>query len=173
MLIHILLASRQTETSCIRASTSQKSCVKSLDISKHFFSGQYLRCVGLLTVFALDLRSVIGTFNSQKLLTYTHIRRGMTSAGILYVLFLLGGCFPFVFFKRKRQRAQDRRKGHVEKGNASTSQRTASDVEKHRLPDQQNKTTRTFCSRASHFSGPQNFSDRDKLWLQAFRYGGR
>ena len=92
----------------------------------------------------------------------------MNKAGILFVLFLFGGCFQFIF-KRKRQRSQDRsRKGHVDDNMATTPQQSR------RVTNEQGKATRTFHSRASHFSRrPQNLSEEDKLWLQAFRYGAR
>lgn len=100
-------------------------------------------------------------------------------SGILVLLLLFGGCFPFVFSRRKRQRTRDSKKGRLEDGGCSpskaSSDQTPCKLQESSLsaPQKQKKPTRTFLSRASHFSGPQDLSDEDKLWLQAFRYGLR
>lgn len=93
----------------------------------------------------------------------------MSKVGIIFAAFVLfGGCFQFIFFRRKRQQTQDRRKGYVQNESSSVSQQQSCHLSKKRK-----KTTRTFFSGASHFSGPQNLSKGDRFWQQAYRYGGR
>lgn len=92
------------------------------------------------------------------------------------LLFLFGGCFQFIFPRRKRlRRAADSRSGYLQKDNSgeSAQSRSTSQHKLYKRSEEHKKTTRSFLSRASHFSGPQKLSEEDKLWLQAFHNGGR
>ena len=103
----------------------------------------------------------------------------MLNPGIPILLLLFGGCFPFVFSRTKRRRSRDAKKGHL-KDSECTPSKVPNDQTPNKLqesslsvPQKQKKPTRSFFERASHFSGPQDLSDKDKFWLQAFRHGAR
>ena len=97
-------------------------------------------------------------------------------------LFIIGGCFPFLIRKEK---IRCRRKGKsCSCGNSQTSSEESIDsidsvsvVEPTtwQMPPKGRKRTRTI-SGASNFSGVSTMStlsEKDKMWLQAFRYAGR
>lgn len=107
----------------------------------------------------------------------------MTKPGILVFLLLFGGCFPFVFSRRKRQRARDaktnRGQGRGSK-DGSAPLKVSTDQTPYKpqessvsLPKKPKKPTWSYASRAAHFSGPQNLSEEDKFWQQAYHYGAR
>lgn len=88
---------------------------------------------------------------------------------------IFGGCFPFIIFQGKNEEAGNKKKRLAE-GKTTAKGRCAvkSQQSKHNHKAEQTKTTQqTFTSRASHFSKPQNMSDKDRVWAQAFRFGCR
>lgn len=100
----------------------------------------------------------------------------MAMPGIVFFL-LLACCFQFLL-SRRRQRTQGVKSGCAEDESTSstvfTDQTSCKSHESPVIHKERRKPTRiTLSSRASHFSGPQNLSGEDKLWLQAFRYGVR
>jgi len=107
----------------------------------------------------------------------------MKKPGILVFLILFGGCFPFVFSRRKHQRTRDAKKCRgqdrvSEDGSASSKVSTGQTPYKPQessvsLPKKQKKATLSYTARAAHFSRPQNLSEKDKFWQQAYRYGAR
>ena len=107
----------------------------------------------------------------------------MTKSGILVFLILFGGCFPFVFSRRKHQRTRDAKKIRGQdrgREDGSTSSKVANDKTPYEpqessvsLPKKQKKTTLSYTARAAYFSGPRNLSEEDKFWQQAYRYGAR
>ena len=107
----------------------------------------------------------------------------MKKRGILVFLILLGGCFPFVFSRRKHKRTRDSKKSRgqnrgSEDGRAlakvSTDQTPYKSQESAvSRPKKQKKATLSYVERAAYFSGPQNLSEEDRLYQQAYRYGAR
>ena len=100
----------------------------------------------------------------------------MIKSGILILLLLFGGCFPFVFSRRKRQRNRAAEKIWIEDGECAPSgvsnDQTPYKPQEHTVPENNKKKQNLTClSRASRFSGPQDLSGEDKLWLQAYRFG--
>lgn len=97
-------------------------------------------------------------------------------------LFIIGGCFPILIRKEK---IRCRRKGKsCSCRNSQTSSEESIDsidsmsvVEPTtwQMPPKGKKRTRTI-SGASNFSGTSTMStlsEKDRMWLQAFRYAGR
>lgn len=97
-------------------------------------------------------------------------------------LFLIGGCFPFVIRKKK---IKYQRKGHfcsctdyqTSRQESIDSIDSVSVVEPTtwHIPSKGRKRIRTI-SGASNFSGTSTMStlsEKDRLWLQAFRFAGR
>ena len=107
-----------------------------------------------------------------------HKPGNMLKLGILIILLLFGGCFPFVFSRRKRQRNRAAEKKRIEDGERTPSGvsngQTPYKLQEHTVPENnKKKQTGTCLSRASRFTGPQDLSEEDKLWLQAYRFGLR
>lgn len=99
----------------------------------------------------------------------------MKGTRTLFAMHIFGGCFPFIIFKRKKEGAEGKKK-RLAKGETTAKGRCAikSQQSKHDHKAKHNKTTKqTFISRASHFSKPQNMSDRDRVWAQAYHFGCR
>lgn len=109
----------------------------------------------------------------------------MTKPGILVFLILLGGCFPFVFSRRKHQRhgireAKKSRGQNQRSDDGRVLAKVSTDQTPYKpqesavsLPKKQKKTTLSYAERAAYFSGPQNLSEEDRLYQQAYRYGAR
>jgi len=104
------------------------------------------------------------------------------SARILVAfLFIIGGCFPF-FIRKEKMRS--RRKGKsCSCRNSQSSEESIDSIDSvsvvepttWHMPPKGRKRTRTI-SGASNFSGVSNMStlsEKDRMWLQAFRYAGR
>lgn len=108
----------------------------------------------------------------------------MKKPGILVFLILLGGCFPFVFSRRKHQRTRDAKKSRRQNRGTSEDGRALAKVFTDQTPyepqesavsppKKQKKPTLSYVEKAAYFSGPQNLSEEDKLYQQAYRYGVR
>lgn len=108
----------------------------------------------------------------------------MKKPGILVFLILLGGCFPFVFSRRKHQRTRDAKKSRRQNRGTSKDGRALAKVFTDQTPyepqesavsppKKQKKPTLSYVEKAAYFSGPQNLSEEDKLYQQAYRYGVR
>lgn len=97
-------------------------------------------------------------------------------------LFLIGGCFPFVIRKKK---IKYQRNGHFCSctDNQTSRQESIDSIDSvsvvepttWHIPSKGRKRIRTI-SGASNFSGTSTMStlsEKDRLWLQAFRFAGR
>lgn len=98
------------------------------------------------------------------------------------ILFIIGGCFPIVFRKRK-MRCQRKGKSCSCTDSQTSSQESIDSIDSlsvvepatWQMPPKGRKRTRTI-SGASNFSGTSTMStlsEKDRMWLQAFRYAGR
>ena len=100
---------------------------------------------------------------------------------LLFVVFLffVGGCFPVVLRKKKKKSSKCKCcTGSASPSEISIASLDSMSVEEPttwKLPPKGTKRIRTI-SGASNFSGRSNLStlsERDRLWLQAFRFSGR
>ena len=107
----------------------------------------------------------------------------MAKPGILVFLILLGGCFPFVFSRRKHKRTRDTKRSRDQERSSedvsalakvSTVQTPYKPQESAvSLPKKQKKPTLSYVEKAAYFSGPQDLSEDDRFYQQAYRYGAR
>ena len=107
----------------------------------------------------------------------------MTKPGILVFFLLFGGCFPFVFSRRKQKQTRDAKKRRGQDRSSEDGSALANvcaDQTPYKpqessasLPKKQKKTTSSYAARAAHFSGPHNLSEEDMFWHQVYRYGAR
>jgi len=108
------------------------------------------------------------------------ITMSLISRVLVVFLFILGGCFPIVI-RRKKLRRKGRSCSCTEA--QTTSQESFDSLDSMsveepttwQMPYKGRKRIRTI-SGASNFSGVStmsNLSERDRMWLQAFRFAGR
>ncbi|CAH3145470.1 unnamed protein product [Pocillopora meandrina] len=97
-------------------------------------------------------------------------------------LFLIGGCFPIVI-RKKKMRCQRNGRSCSCTDYQTSSQESIDSIDSMSVeepstwqrPAKGRKRTRTI-SGASNFSGTSTFStlsEKDRMWLQAFRFAGR
>ena len=126
------------------------------------------------SLFAYQLRVAAGL---EKEASMTRIMKVL-----LVFLFFIGGCFPIVI-RKKKIRCQ--RKGHSCSCTdyQTSSQESIDSIDSlsvvepttWQMPSKGRKRTRTI-SGASNFSGTSTMStlsEKDRMWLQAFRFAGR
>ena len=105
----------------------------------------------------------------------------LVNSFLVFFLFIIGGCFPMLFkAKRKYKKSCCFKKSDMD--SSSCGERSLSfdsmSVEEPttwKMPPKRNPRIRTI-SGASNFSGTSNISnlsERDRMWLQAFRFAGR
>lgn len=101
---------------------------------------------------------------------------------LVVLLFIIGGCFPIVI-RKKKMRCQRKGKSCSCTDYQTSSQESIDSIDSMsvvepttwQMPPKGRKRTRTI-SGASNFSGTSNLStlsDKDRMWLQAFRFAGR
>lgn len=101
---------------------------------------------------------------------------------LVVFLFIIGGCFPFVT-RKKKMRCRRRGNSCSCTDYQTSSQESIESIDSMsvvepttwQMPPKGRKRTRTI-SGASNFSGTSTMStlnEKDRMWLQAFRYAGR
>lgn len=101
---------------------------------------------------------------------------------LVVFLFIIGGCFPIVI-RKKRMKCQRKGKSCSCTDSQTSSQESIDSIDSMsvvepttwQMPPKGRKRTRTI-SGASNFSGTSTMStlsEKDRMWLQAFRYAGR
>ena len=101
---------------------------------------------------------------------------------LVVFLFIIGGCFPVVI-RRKKLKCQRRGKSCSCTDTHTSSQESFDSIDSMsvvepttwEMPPKGRKRTRTI-SGASNFSGASTMStlsEKDRIWLQAFRFAGR
>ena len=101
---------------------------------------------------------------------------------LVVFLFIIGGCFPFVI-RKKKMRCRRRGNSCSCTEYQTSSQESMDSIDSMsvvepttwQMPPKGRKRTRTI-SGASNFSGTSTMStlsEKDRMWLQAFRYAGR
>lgn len=101
---------------------------------------------------------------------------------LVVVLFIIGGCFPIVI-RKKKMRCHRKGKSCSCTDSQTSSKDSIDSIDSMsvvepatwQMPPKGRKRTRTI-SGASNFSGTSTMttlSEKDRMWLQAFRYAGR
>lgn len=104
-------------------------------------------------------------------------------AKLVFLVYVVGGCFSFVLGRKKKNKAKgcscgSSRDSTTVKVSIDSIDSMSVDEPTTWTPPPKHKRVRTISSmsKASNFSGTSNvsnLSERDQMWLQAFRYAGR
>ena len=132
--------------------------------------------VGIVTIEKqTQLISVSVAFTDRKTMT-------VVARILVAFLFIIGGCFP-ILIRKEKIRCRRKGKSCSCRNSQASSEESIDSIDSMsvvepatwQMPPKGRKRTRTI-SGASNFSGTSTMStlsEKDRMWLQAFRYAGR